>query len=218
MTHKHDIIVCKISEPYPVPTEAEMTATPDRWLSFNEWSWRISQGVIGSLANEAIWEEYSEELDQALHGLMIPHMPTALFDGARVYRTGSVAAPAGANTISWQAVDHDTTSYWDSGNPSQLTVPRDGYYAVNGAITLTTVSTTTSGLREVQVTKSGTVIARNRNSSTVPNTGISLFVSTTKYFTAGQYAELKFTNSTGVTLNVVETDSYTWLEMLFLGE
>lgn len=105
---------------FPQPSQAELDAAPDRWLSFNEFWWSIVQGKISEIANPALWEDYSEAIDQAIIQMMIPQQPqphpydsfgwAASFDAVR--STLKIASDgSGAN-----AVQGDPVGYMSDGS------------------------------------------------------------------------------------------------------
>lgn len=59
-----------IDEGYPQPTTEELEAEETLYLSFNPYWWKIAQGKLGELANEELWDSYTEEIDQGITRLM----------------------------------------------------------------------------------------------------------------------------------------------------
>ena len=60
---------------YPQPSEDELTDAPVYELQLNPFWWAVVQGKIGELANPDLWEDYTPEIEQAIHDLMLGQSP-----------------------------------------------------------------------------------------------------------------------------------------------
>lgn len=57
---------------YRPPAAGELEAAPIHWVGFNPYWWELAQGQIGNLAIPALWEDYTQDIDTAIHRLMLP--------------------------------------------------------------------------------------------------------------------------------------------------
>lgn len=119
---------------FPQPTSDDLSAETLYWLPFNPYWWEIVQGKIGQIDNSLLWEDYSEDIEQAVHGLMLPQelpMTSPEFIGGMFYPSADIAVPNGTLTeITLDTVGFEETpgdSFLDTG-VSRVRVPITGYW------------------------------------------------------------------------------------------
>lgn len=84
---------------------------------------------MGEIAWPDLWEDYTEEIDQAIQHIFRGDDPVFPFDGAKVYRTSNLTIPDSVFThVTMQASSFDTGNYWINGN--RFDIPKDGYYEI----------------------------------------------------------------------------------------
>lgn len=136
--------------------------------------------------------------------------------GALVRRTSDQAIPNSTQTtLSWQTTEYDTSSIWSAGSPTRLTVPTGVtkvklYAEVRFDANIT-------GDRSLNIQKNGAGFVGSGNQSMRACSGGAQTTTVQSFtpvivVTAGDYFELKCTQTSGVSLNV-QSGNPTWLAM-----
>lgn len=104
-------------EKFPQPSPADLSEEPIYWQGYNSYWWSLVQGKIGEIAQPALWEDYTPEIEQAIEALALPHEVSALwahkFDFTM--NNGGFSLEPGENQGAWLAgVGWEAT--WDSIN------------------------------------------------------------------------------------------------------
>lgn len=203
---------------FPQPTTEELEAAPDRWLSFNPYLWRIVQDKIGEIAQEHLWEDYSEAIDEAIVSLMIPHeLPEATmpFYGAKMYRTAnqSIVNNTVVN-ITWQALAYDTMGLITLPS-TNIVIPATGYYAITPVVAFDTHAT---GYRQIAILKAGATLHIARLPPVSSGADTIFATHTEDLLTAGDVITISVRQTSGGNLNILSGITLSSCSVVFLGE
>ena len=150
---------------------------------------RLAGGTSGNLA----------EVDATGHLLVAS---ATVGDGANVSRsTAQAITTATLTKVSFDTEDRDDHNFWEGvANPTRLTIPVTGWYIIQGEFTF---ASNTTGVRYVDFLWNNTTgIA---GSHALPVTGASIHVLSAfgiRYFTAGDYVELRAYQTSGGNLDI----------------
>lgn len=125
----------------------------------------------------------------------------------RITRTSDQTLTTGVQTdISFNFVILDTESMWSAGDPTYITIPKDGIYSISACIQF---GASTSGYRQLVIkTDSGTILSVERNSA-LSSSGTVVSTSTISPLTSGQKIRIAGTQTSGSNLDVVYVSQYT---------
>lgn len=120
------------------------------------------------------------------------------FSGARVYRAAALAlTDLVAAYIDFDSERYDTDAYHSNGtNPSRLTIPADGWYAIGANIGFANAAADVTGRRRVDIMKNRTEtialddILAGPVTAAGQNRERTVCLSTVEHFLAGEYAEV----------------------------
>lgn len=201
---------------FPQPTPAELAEPKNIWLSVNRFWWELLQGRLEVLAESNRWDDYTEDIAQAVHEMMTGDQPPmSVFLGAKVYRTNNLSLAISANVpVQFENLSFDTGGFWDEGQPTRLTAPYDAYFMVCGSVSFAANAT---GRRRVRVLHNNITVIGDSN---LPGTsaGNTVFGFAVPFFlAASDWVEITAFQDAVNPLNLVGTISQTWLSLINMG-
>jgi hypothetical protein len=125
---------------------------------------------------------------------------------ARVRRTSAQSIPNNTTTaISFSSARYDTATFWAAGNPTRLTIPEDGLYAVT--YTLRFATSSVGYCRAQVIVNAATAIA---TMTIPPNATLDTdLVGATQFqLSAGDYIELYVRQASGGSLDIAAVASF----------
>lgn len=135
--------------------------------------------------------------------------------GVEVYRSTNAAITAGfplVVTFDTEVIDED--NFWDAGAPTRITIPEDGWYAINGQAA---VDSGGNDVLILEIRLNGNVVPRLRQDSYPQDPTISVGqVQGIVYLELGDYLEL-FVTLLSTNRNLQGGDEYTFLQVARFG-
>lgn len=151
-----------------------------------------------------LWAEI-RRLERSLTSLQAQMIRTDRL-GARVYNTSSFTVNnSTATKIEFDTERFDDGGFWDSGNPTRLTIPLDGIYVVSAFVKWPSLA---SGRMVTEIVLSvGSVVAADERDYS-PFVGLEVTISTIYKMTASEYVELNCWQNSGANVNMVNTPEF----------
>lgn len=128
-----------------------------------------------------------------------------------------------STTVDWDETTQDTDGFWNSSNPSRMTIPEGygGVYVVTSAARFDVGGT---GDRRVKIVPSWSAggVNHNRVASIAAASATTMTTvpgpSDRFYLRAGDYVEMEVEHRQGVDLELVAANDYTFLSMVRVGD
>lgn len=207
-----------MSTKFPQPQSGELEADPIYWLSFNPYMWKIVQGKIGEIANKHLWENYTNEIADAIEDILVPHeLPggTMAFSGLKVHSNVNQSIPNDATTaLNWQVEQFDhQNAIAVPGN--FIEVPENGYCRITASAAF---NVNLTGWRQLSLTRGGLHLAAVRLAPSSNVQPTIMQVSFLGHLAAGDNIVVNVRHTAGAALDVIVGDYQTWCAVQWLGE
>lgn len=210
---------------FPQPTEAELEAEKLYWIGLNPFWWHIVQGKISEITKSYLWENFTEEIEQAIEAMMLSQEAELQIEASQIaalgvvaYRTANLAIFNVFDTaipFTSQEPNSDGTLHSTVTNPSRFTATTEGWHEAKCRLTFAPNAT---GYRQITLRKSGSVEDIEQKSALPATINSPVMLNKKIYMLAGDYLEWWAIQSSGNTLNLLGQRHLTWASLFFVGK